>query len=155
MTPLISIIIPNRNGEATIGLCLEAVYSSTYEPFEVIVVDDDSGDRSVAEVERFPCRLVRLDRHGGASAARNAGAAASRGEILFFTDSDCLLEADTLAIAAAAFAQHGPEVIVGGTYTPVPYDADFFSRFSQRCVDQRLVVFLTSPRERNLAAMMH
>ena len=118
MTPLISIIIPNRNGEATIGLCLEAVYRSTYEPFEVIVVDDDSGDRSVAEVERFPCRLVRLDRHGGASAARNAGAAASRGEILFFTDSDCLLEADTLAIAAAAFAQHGPEVIVGGTYTP-------------------------------------
>jgi glycosyltransferase involved in cell wall biosynthesis len=61
MTPLISIIIPNRNGEATIRLCLEAVYRSDYTRFEVIVVDDDSEDRSVAEIERFPCRLVRLD----------------------------------------------------------------------------------------------
>ena len=129
MAPLISIIIPNRNGEATIGLCLEAAYRSDYSPFEVIVVDDNSGDRSVAAIERFPCRLVRLDRHSGASAARNAGARESRGEILFFTDSDCLLEADTLAVAAAALSRHGPGVIVGGTYTPDPYDPDFFSRF--------------------------
>jgi glycosyltransferase involved in cell wall biosynthesis len=135
MTPLISIIIPNRNGEATIGLCLEAVYRSDYTRFEVIVVDDDSEDRSVAEIERFPCRLVRLDRHSGASGARNAGAKASRGEILFFTDADCLLQADTLAIAAAAFARYGPDVIVGGTYTPDPYDADFFSRFQSLFVN--------------------
>jgi glycosyltransferase involved in cell wall biosynthesis len=135
MASLISIIIPNRNGESTIGLCLEAVYRSAYEPFEVIVVDDHSEDRSVAEIERFPCRLVQLDRHSGASAARNAGAAESRGEILFFTDADCLLQADSLAIAADAFSRYGPDVIVGGTYTPDPYDADFFSRFQSLFVN--------------------
>ncbi|MDH3229437.1 MAG: glycosyltransferase [Alphaproteobacteria bacterium] len=129
MAPLISIIIPNRNGEATIGLCLEAAYRSSYSPFEVIVVDDCSEDLSVAVIERFPCRLVRLDRHSGAAAARNAGAAESRGEILFFTDADCLLEPEAIAIAAAAVSRHGPDAVVGGTYTPEPYDADFFSRF--------------------------
>jgi glycosyltransferase involved in cell wall biosynthesis len=135
MALLISIIIPNRNGEATIGLCLAAACRSSYSPFEVIVVDDHSEDRSVAAIERFSCRLVRLDRHSGAAAARNAGAAASRGDILFFTDADCLMETDTLAIAAAAFSRHGPDAIVGGTYTPDPYDADFFSRFQSMFVN--------------------
>lgn len=129
MAPAISVIIPNRNGAATIGLCLEAVFASAYESFEVIVVDDCSDDESVAAIERFPCTLIRLDRHSGASAARNAGAAHSRGEVLFFTDADCLPEKNALAIAGESFLRHGPGVIVGGTYTPVPYDRDFFSRF--------------------------
>jgi glycosyltransferase involved in cell wall biosynthesis len=129
MAPFISIIIPNRNGAATIGLCLEAVFASAYEPFEVIVVDDCSEDDSVAVTGRFPCTLIRLERHSGASAARNAGAARSRGELLFFTDADCLPEKNALAIASQSFLRHGPGVVVGGTYTPDPYDADFFSRF--------------------------
>lgn len=129
MAPFISIIIPNRNGEATIRLCLEAAFASRYQTFEVIVVDDHSQDRSIEAIERHPCTLIRLDRHGGASAARNAGAAHARGEILFFTDADCLLEEDALAIASRALASHGPNVIVGGTYTQEPYDQDFFSRF--------------------------
>lgn len=129
MAPLISIIIPNRNGAATIGLCLEAVFASAWEPFEVIVVDDCSEDESVEIIERFPCRLIRLDRHGGASAARNAGAAHSSGELLFFTDADCLPEKDALAIACESALRHGPGVVVGGTYTPEPYDEGFFSRF--------------------------
>lgn len=129
MAPFISIIIPNRNGEATIERCLEAAFASRHETYEVIVADDYSEDRSVEAIERFPCRLVRLGRHGGASAARNAGAAHARGELLFFTDADCLLEEDALTIASESFLRHGPGVIVGGTYTPDPYDADFFSRF--------------------------
>jgi len=129
MAPLISIIIPNRNGAATIGLCLEAVFASAYESFEVIVVDDCSADESVEVIERFPCTLIRLDRHSGASAARNAGAAHARGELLFFTDADCLPEKNALAIASESFLRLAPGVVVGGTYTTDPYDADFFSRF--------------------------
>lgn len=129
MLPYISIIIPNRNGASTIGRCLEAAFACRYGNFEVIVADDRSDDRSLAIIERFRCRLVQLDRHGGASAARNAGAAAARGELLFFTDADCLLGEDALAVAAESYRRLGPGVIVGGTYTPDPYDADFFSRF--------------------------
>lgn len=129
MPPYISIIIPNRNGASTIERCLGAAFACSYGNFEVIVADDCSDDGSLAVIEGFPCRLVRLDRHGGASAARNAGAAVAGGDLLFFTDADCLLREDALAIAAECHSRHGPGVIVGGTYTPDPYDTDFFSRF--------------------------
>jgi glycosyltransferase involved in cell wall biosynthesis len=129
MAPFVSLIIPNRNGEATIGLCLEAAHASKYEPFEVIVVDDHSEDGSIEVIERFPCKLIRLAEHGGASKARNAGAAHSRGDLLFFTDADCLVEEDSLAIAAESFSFHGPDAVIGGTYTQDPYDRGFFNSF--------------------------
>jgi len=56
MSPLISVVIPNRNGAATIGRCLEAALGSRYDNFEVIVVDDASEDDSLDQIRRFPCR---------------------------------------------------------------------------------------------------
>lgn len=129
MTSLVSIIIPNRNGEATIGRCLEAAFASQYSHFEVIVVDDCSTDSSVEVIRRFPCKLIRLDRHSGASRARNVGAAHSGGDVFFFTDADCLLRKNALAIAAQTLAALGTDLIVGGTYTRIPYDNSFFSSF--------------------------
>ena len=129
MVKPISVIIPNRNNGATLGKCLEAAFSSRYDNFEVIVVDDCSGDDSLEIIKRFPCRLIRLDKHSGASKARNTGALHSAGDILFFADADCLLMEDTLSAAGRAMAENGPGVIVGGTYTREPYDRAFFSRF--------------------------
>jgi glycosyltransferase involved in cell wall biosynthesis len=129
VTPFISVIIPNHNGEKTIGRCLEAVFASQYPDFEVIVVDDCSTDGSVPIIEKYPCRLIRLPEHGGASKARNTGAAESTGEVLFFIDADCLLQNDTIGKAAAAYWKAGPDTVLGGTYTLLPYDRDFFSTF--------------------------
>lgn len=125
----ISIVIPNRNGEATIGACLRAACaSSSSGPFEVVVVDDHSSDASVDIIRRFPCTLVRLEEHGGVSKARNAGARAACGELLLFVDNDCLLGEDALSAARAACGDRR-DLVVGGTYTPVPADRDFFSFF--------------------------
>ena len=129
MTHSISVIIPNRNGAAMIGKCLAAALASRYDNFEMIVVDDGSEDDSVEIIGRYPCRLVRLERHGGAAMARNAGAREARGSILFFTDADCLLQPDTLAVASETLARAGPNAVVGGTYTPLPHDRRFFSIF--------------------------
>ncbi len=129
MQPLISIIIPNRNGAATLARCLRAAFASRYPRFEVILVDDVSADDSVAVIRRYPCRLVQLECHGGAARARNVGGAHAHGQILFFTDADCLLEENALARAAAALARAGPGTVVGGTYTRAPADRRFFSRF--------------------------
>jgi glycosyltransferase involved in cell wall biosynthesis len=126
---LISIIIPCHNGAATIEQCLASVLASKYSHFEVIVVDDCSEDDSVAIIKKFPCRLIALANHAGAAQARNIGAEQSRGEILFFTDADCVLEKDTLAIAAISIAHSGVDTIVGGTYTKKPYDRGFFNSF--------------------------
>lgn len=128
-THFVSVIIPNRNGGATIGKCLEAAFSSRFEGFEVIVVDDASEDQSVEIIEGFPCRLIRLEQHSGASRARNVGALESVGDILFFIDADCLLMEDTLSIAQKSLFEEGEDAVIGGSYTPVPYDGRFFSLF--------------------------
>lgn len=129
MSPFISVVIPNYNGRATIASCLEAALASRYDRFEVIVVDDGSTDDSVSIIERFPCRLVCLGRNRGPAAARNEGARQSRGDLLFFTDADCLLKRDTLAAAARSAAAAGPDFIVGGTYTRRPPQDGFYSLF--------------------------
>jgi len=125
----ISVVIPNYNGAETIGKCLEAAFASRYGKFEVIVVDDNSDDNSVEIIKRFPCRLIFLDKHCGASKARNTGALQSSGDIIFFTDSDCLLNEDTLSITNSAFSKVEPHTIVGGTYAKKPYDKGFFNLF--------------------------
>lgn len=127
--PFISVIIPNHNGEKTIGRCLDAALASKHADFEIIVVDDCSTDSSVNIILKYPCRLIRLPEHGGAAKARNYGARNSTGEVLFFVDGDCLLQTDTLARVAAAYLKEGVGTIIGGTYTWLPYDHEFFSIF--------------------------
>ncbi|GMR18847.1 MAG: hypothetical protein BMS9Abin33_1293 [Gammaproteobacteria bacterium] len=129
MGRFVSIIIPNYQGGATIGKCLEAVFASRYQNFEVIVVDDCSVDNSIKVIKSFPCKLVQMDRHYGAAHARNIGATHSNGDILFFTDADCILRQDTLSIVNQAISSAGPNTVIGGTYTRIPFDNSFFSLF--------------------------
>jgi glycosyltransferase involved in cell wall biosynthesis len=128
MVKRISIIIPNYNGAKTIGKSLEAAFSSLYPDFEVVAVDDCSGDGSIEIIKQFPCTLVALAARSGASRARNAGARRASGDILFFTDADCILQHNTLTLAAKAIAD-GENRVIGGTYTAIPYDDTFFSTF--------------------------
>jgi len=126
---VISIVIPVRNGARTLEACLAAACAASGPGGEVVVVDDGSSDASAAIAARHPCRLVRLPAPRGAAAARNAGAAAARGEVLFFTDADCLAAPDAAARAAAALAAAGERTVLGGTYDPVPADPGFFPAF--------------------------
>ncbi|MFD9425091.1 MULTISPECIES: glycosyltransferase family 2 protein [unclassified Streptomyces] len=94
--PTVSVIIPNYNYEKTLRACLESVYAQTLSPLDVVVVDDASTDNSRDIAREFPCVLVASPHNGGVSAARNLGVAASRGEILFFLDSDIALAPDAI-----------------------------------------------------------
>ncbi len=126
--PFVSVVIANRNGSGTLAACLKAATGDDYPHYEVIVVDDASTDDSVEVIEQYPCRLVRLGTKGGASKARNSGAEAARGEVIFFTDADCVMPPGTIQRAAAAFQKH-PDKVTGGTYSTEPYDPGFFNRF--------------------------
>jgi GT2 family glycosyltransferase len=126
---VISIVIPVRNGVRTLDDCLRAACAAAGESNEVVVVDDGSTDDSAAIAARHPCRLLRLGHPCGAGAARNAGARAARGEILFFTDADCVLGPEAPALAAAALGRAGERALVGGTYAPRPFDPGFFPAF--------------------------
>ncbi|TAK50707.1 MAG: glycosyltransferase [Betaproteobacteria bacterium] len=128
MDPLVSLVIPNHNGAATIERCVAAALASRHARLEVIVVDDGSVDDSLERIRRLPCRVIALPRRRGAAAARNAGARESRGEVLFFTDADCLLQPDAVTRAVATLGG-APDLAVGGTYTQVAPEASFFDRF--------------------------
>ncbi|MGC8878579.1 MAG: glycosyltransferase [Anaerolineae bacterium] len=86
----VSVVIPVYNGAETLPACLTALQQQTIDPqhYEVIVVDDGSTDGSAEVALRFGVRVVRQP-HRGAAAARNAGMAAARGQIVLFTDVDC------------------------------------------------------------------
>lgn len=124
----ISVVIPCHNSEDTLDECLKAVFTSEYRNFEVVVVDDASSDRSREIMKRYPCRIIGLDEQVGVSRARNLGVDNSRGEVVLFIDSDCLLQRNSLAMVNKSF-EDGAEVL-GGSYTPIPGDSEnFFSIF--------------------------
>lgn len=116
--PSFSVIICTRNGRQRVGTCLEAVRRMRGARFETIVVDDGSTDGTADEVaERFPfVKLLRLD-PCGLSAARNAGAAASNGDVLAFTDDDCEPDHEWLARLARVF-RDGRFAAAGGPNLP-------------------------------------
>ena len=102
-SPAVSVVIPLFNAEKYLGTCLESIAAQTFQEFEVIVVDDCSTDQSltVAEnfLERFDGRLkiISLPQNTGSGAVpRNEGLKFSRGEYIFFMDSDDLLIANAL-----------------------------------------------------------
>ncbi len=109
----ISVIVPVRDGGATIERCLEAIYASDIEPHEVIVVDDGCTDGTIDAARRFPCRIIRAGGEGGVAAARNRGAAESTGEVLFFTDADVILLPGALRAGREAIRERSLDVAVG------------------------------------------
>ena len=107
---MISVVVPVRNGAATLPACLQALAAQTVGPaaYEVIVVNDGSTDETAAVARRYPVRCLDLPPSGPA-AARNAGVRQAQGDLVLFTDADCAPAPDWVARLAAAFQP--PEVM--------------------------------------------
>ncbi|MFC1819076.1 glycosyltransferase family 2 protein [Thermodesulfobacteriota bacterium] len=90
-SPKVSVVIPAYNRTETICGCLDSVLNQTFEPWEVIVVDDCSSD-STADVVRSKAdpriRMIILKENSGAQAARNRGIKEAKGDWIAFQDSD-------------------------------------------------------------------
>ncbi|MBA3327160.1 MAG: glycosyltransferase, partial [Solirubrobacterales bacterium] len=92
-----SVIVCTRRRRAKLGRLLEALARLDPSPDEVIVVDNDPGSEDCRHlVEASGGRYVREDRHG-LNTARHTGAGTARGELLAFTDDDCIPPPDWLA----------------------------------------------------------
>ncbi len=89
---MISIIIPAFNSEKTIAKTIQSVLSQkTKEKFELIVVDDASTDKTASEIKKFKeVVLVQQKKNKGPAVVRNLGAKKANGEIIVFTDADCV-----------------------------------------------------------------
>ncbi len=109
----ISVVVPAYNAAATLGDCLEALLTQTVSgtEYEVIVVDDGSTD-GTAEVTKalVDSRVTLLSQpNGGAAAAKNLGVRHARGEVILFTDADCVPRPDWIEAMRIAFAD--PEIV--------------------------------------------
>lgn len=99
----ISIIVPVLNGERFIGKCLESIAKLNYpkNDFEVIIVDNGSKDRTVDIIKNFQ-RYENIDiklhfqKIRSSYAARNLGIKNAKGDIIIFTDADCIVYEDWL-----------------------------------------------------------
>ncbi len=118
--PEVSIIVPARNEEASLGDCLQSLATQTGATYEIIVVDDGSTDRTREIAERFAG--VRVVSPGplpegwtGKNNAVIAGVAVAKGDWLLFTDADTVHLPGSLARALAEAKEHGVDML---SYSP-------------------------------------
>jgi len=107
--PLVSVILPCFNAEATLERALASVAQQDYSPLEVIAVDDGSADRTrdiLASRKNIVQQVIRLPQNRGAAAARNAGLAVAKGEFVAFLDADDEWLPGKLSRQAAVIAAH-------------------------------------------------
>ena len=113
--PLVSIMMPVYNSARTIGYALESLRDQSYGNFEVIVVDDASGDGSAMIVAQF-CdtdarfRLIALQHNSGVFVARNTALAAANGDLVTNQDADDWAHPQKIATAVAEL-QRDPAIV--------------------------------------------
>jgi glycosyltransferase involved in cell wall biosynthesis len=102
--PLISCIVPVYNGEKYLAEAIESILTQSYQPLEVIIVDDGSTDETPQVVAGFKDRVVYLEQSNrGPSATPNLGVSASQGDFVAFLDPDDLWHPEKLARQMACF----------------------------------------------------
>jgi GT2 family glycosyltransferase len=116
--PFVSIIVCSYNGAPTLAACLDSLGKLNYPEYEVILVDDGSADNTASIAAQFPqVRYIHQSNHG-LSHARNTGAAAAKGEVLAYTDSDCMVDADWLYYLIATLLSGSYAGVGGPNVTP-------------------------------------
>lgn len=125
----ISVIIPVYNAQEAVGDCLKSVFTSDYKNFEVVVVDDSSTDDSPNIVNLFPCKIVSMTENVGPAAARNRGAEVSRGEFLFFLDSDIIIERSTIGQILKTFESKPDIDALFCSYQKNTVPSNFYSEY--------------------------
>ncbi len=110
-TPRVSVIIPARNEEKRLGPLLTSLQAQNYPDFEVILVDDNSTDRTAELGQAAGCQILRLKEPEpgwlGKPHACWAGAQAAQGEILIFLDADTVLGSGGLERIVSTHARYG------------------------------------------------
>jgi glycosyltransferase involved in cell wall biosynthesis len=110
--PKVSIIVCSYNGAPTLRGCMEALEKTKYPHYQIILVDDGSKDNTQEIMKDFPNVLNIKQPNQGLSAARNNGYRAANGQIIAYTDSDCMPDEDwiyhiTQTLLKSGFAAAG------------------------------------------------
>ena len=140
----VTVIVPVHNRELTIQPLMESLQKLDYDrnKVEVVVVDGNSTDKTQEIVKKYPVKLI-VEKRKGLNRARNTGIKSSKGEIIAFTDSDCIVPPNWITKIVENFKD--PEVsCVGGSAKAL--DSDFISQYADNSV-VRLMPFFTKREE--------
>jgi O-antigen biosynthesis protein len=116
--PRVSVVVCSYNGGATLAECLQSLRQLDYPNYEIILVDDGSTDDTPAIAARVPEVRYMRQENRGLSAARNVGAEAATGEIVAYTDSDCVADEAWLLHLVRPMGAQGVDVIGGPNVPP-------------------------------------
>lgn len=127
--PFVSVIVPVRNGADSIRKTIEALMTQGYprDRYEIIVVDNASADNTREIARAYPVILLE-EKELGSYAARNAGVAKASGDILAFTDSDCMPKPEWIQNGVAFLEKHSAHVAGGHvefTFSDKPTPAEY------------------------------
>lgn len=116
----ISVIIPVYNSEKYLKECLESVINQSYQPFEVICIDDGSTDDSLRILKKYAEKnkdvVIKTKEHSNAGDARNIGIDYVTGDYCFFMDSDDVLERDAFGKAVESAEKFKSDMVIFGAY---------------------------------------
>jgi glycosyltransferase involved in cell wall biosynthesis len=117
----VSIVIPVYNEEKMLPLCLDSLQSLDYpkEMLEIIFVDNNSTDKSAKIIKKYPVTYL-FEGKKGAGAARNTGIRQAKGEIIAFTDADCVVRKDWINRITEGFKNKNTGCCSGKTVSYKP-----------------------------------
>jgi len=120
--PRVSVVLCARNEAERIAARIRNIFESDYprDKLEVVLADDASEDGTIraAQSAGCPVKIVRLDHHGGKSAALNAACRAADGEILVFADARQDFAPDTISLLVADLADEKVAAVSGSLIVP-------------------------------------
>ncbi len=133
-TPRVSVVIPAYNAQRTIAHTIQALLAQTYSgDVEIIIVDDGSTDRTPQVIQSFrEAKYIRQD-NAGPAAARNKGAATSKGVFILFTDSDCIPRKNWVETMIQCFVENTIGVVSGSYGIANP------QHFLARCIHREIL----------------
>ena len=116
--PLVSFVVPVYNGERFLPECIRSAQEQTYEPIEIVIVDDGSSDSTALIASRFASDdgrvRVHRQRNQGPAGSLNAGLARARGDLVAILDHDDLAAPGRLAAQVPVLMDHPDIAVVGG-----------------------------------------
>lgn len=128
---MISVVVPAYNAALFIADCLAALQKQTVDrqSYEIIVVDDGSGDDTAVRAQLPGVQVIHCPQNRGAAAARNLGIHAAQGDIICFTDADCVPQPNWIEEVTRPLRENETITAVKGVY--ISHQRQVVARFVQ------------------------
>lgn len=113
--PTVSVIVPAYNAEKNIATLIESLLDLDYpkELLEIIIIDNNSNDRTKEIVKQYPVKLLEEETIQSSYVARNLGIKNTDGDILAFTDADCIVDTQWIKNGVACLSRKKADLLAG------------------------------------------